>query len=206
MNENIRQSECSLRCKYCGYDTLEDVIKTAFWRDDSLIVVESVPARLCIGCGEQFFEERVAQRIRKFIKNPTAEPEQQIRVSVYDFPQIEYVGKDRQSQSIRANNDSKASLQCKHCESETVEKLVRSAFWVNEQLIAVENIPARVCPECEVYFYNDETAETIAALGQLRAVPDRVKHDITVSVFAFENKENAADNEYHEDVINRLCE
>jgi len=117
--------------------------------DNRLIVVEGVPARLCMGCGEQFFEEQVAQRIQKLLKGPTAKPERQIRVSVYDFPQLEYIGKYRQFQSIGANNDSQAGLRCKHCESETVKKLVRSAFWVNEQLIAVENIPAWVCQECE---------------------------------------------------------
>jgi len=206
MNENVRQSECGLRCKYCGYDTLEDVIKAAFWMDNSLIVVEGVPARLCMGCGEQFFEERVTQRIQKLFKDPIAESERQVCVSVYDFPQLKPIGKYRQFESIGANNDSQASLRCKHCESETVKKLVRSTFWVNEQLIAVENIPAWVCQECEVHFYNDETAETITALGHLRAVPGGIKRDIMVSVFTFRDKENAADNRYHEDVINRLCE
>jgi len=206
MKENARQSECGLRCKYCGYDTHNDVIKAAFWMDNRLIVVESVPARLCMGCGEQFFEEYVTQSIQKFFKDPIVKPERQICVFVYDFPQLKSIGKYRQFQSIRANNDSQASLQCKHCKSETVEKMVRSAFWVNEQLIAVENIPARVCQECEVHFYDDETAETIATLGQLIAVPDGVKRDITASVFTFGEKENTADNRYHEDVINRLYE
>jgi len=206
MKENVKQSECGLRCRYCGYDTHEDVIKAAFWVDNGLIVIEGIPVRLCTGCGEQFLDEHITQKIEKLLKNPRAGRERQTRVSVYDFPQLESIGKHCQFQPIRANRDSQASLQCKYCESETVEELVKSAFWVNEQLIAIENIPARVCHECEVHFYDDETAERIATLGQLRAVPDGAKRDVTVLVFTLGDKENAADNRYHEDAIDRLCE
>jgi len=206
MKENVEHSECGLRCKYCRCDTYEDVIKAAFWMDNGLIVIEGIPARLCTGCWEQFFDEKITQRIHQLLTNPTTEPERQIRAFVYDLPQLESTEEHRQFQSIRANKDSQASLQCKYCESETVEELVKSAFWVNEQLIAIENIPARVCHECEVHFYDDETAERIATLGQLRAVPDGAKRDVTVLVFTLGDKENAADNRYHEDAIDRLCE
>jgi len=206
MKENLEQSESVLRCKYCGYDTHEDVIKAAFWMDNGLIVVEDVPARLCEGCGEQFFGEEVTQRIQGFLKKPTVEPERQIRVSVYDLPQLESMGKHHQFQSIRAKMDTQASLQCKYCESETVEELVKLVFWVDGQPIAVENILARVCQQCEVQFYDDETAETIATLEKLRAVPDGAKRDVTVQVFSLADKENAADNRCHEDGIDRLCE
>jgi len=55
MSENVKQSEAVLRCRYCGHDTYEDVIKAAFWRGDGLIVIEGISARLCERCGEQFF-------------------------------------------------------------------------------------------------------------------------------------------------------
>lgn len=235
MRENVKQSRCEphpsdgrgeLRCKYCKYDTHEEVIKAAFWMDNGLIVIESIPARLCKGCGEQFLDEQITRRIQELLKNPTTEPERLIRVSVYDLPQLESMGKHRHPCQKQAGaeqiKDSQASLQCKYCESETVEELVKSAFWVDEQLIAVENIPARVCQECEVHFYDDETAETIATLGQcvirrsvwrrtgridgLRAVPDGARRDVTASVFSLGDKENAADNRYHEDASDRLCE
>ena len=209
MRKNVKQSRCEphpsdgrgeLRCKYCKYDTHEEVIKAAFWMDNGLIVIEGIPARLCKGCGEQFLDQQITRRIQELLKNPTTEPERLIRVSVYDLPQLESMGKHRQFQSpvpappvsrqtqvqaIRANKDSQASLQCKYCESQTVEELVKSAFWVDEQLMLLENIPARVCQECEVHFYDDETAETIATLGQLRAVPDGARRDVTASVFSF---------------------
>jgi len=199
MKENVRQSECGLRCKYCGYDTREDVIKAAFWMGDGLIVIEDVLARVCEGCGEQFLDEETTQRIQGLLKNPAMEPRQQIRVSVYDLSRLESMAKHRRgppqggnpAQSIR-NSDPEISPKCKYCESETVEELVKSVFWVNEQLIAIENIRARVCQRCNVQFYDDETAETIATLEKVRAVPDAVpkgtpigaRRDATVSVFS----------------------
>jgi YgiT-type zinc finger domain-containing protein len=197
VKENAKQSECCLRCEYCGYDAYEDIIEAAFWTDDGLIAIEAIPARLCSGCGEQFFDEQVTERIRKLLKNRIAEPEREIRIPVYDFPQVESIGKHRRSQSIRANKDFQAILWCKYCESETVDELVKSAFWVDERLIGVENVPARVCQECEAHFYDDETAEKIAALEKLSAVPAGSRRDVMALVFTLGGNESAADNRYH---------
>jgi YgiT-type zinc finger domain-containing protein len=188
MKENVKQSEAVLRCRYCGYDTYKDFIKAVFWRGNRLIVIEDISARLCERCGEQFLDEQVTQKIEKLLKNPGAES-RQIQVSVYDISELESAEEYRPFHSIRANRDSQTSLQCKYCESETVEELVKSAFWVNEQLIAVENIPAWVCQHCKAQFYDDETAETIAALEKLRAVPDEAIRNVTASVFSLTKRE-----------------
>ena len=205
MKGNSKQCESAPRCKYCGYDTREDVIKAAFWMGDGLIVVEDVLARVCKGCGEQFLDEETTQRIQGLLKNPAMEPGRQIRVSVYDLSRLESMAKHRRSQSIKSS-DPQTSPQCKYCESETVEELVRSAFWVNEQLIAIENIRARVCRRCDVQFYDDETAETIATLEKVRAVPDAARRDATVSVFSLADKENAVDNRFHQNASDSFCE
>ncbi|UCE46229.1 MAG: YgiT-type zinc finger protein [Phycisphaerales bacterium] len=199
MKKNVRQSECVLRCEYCGYDAREDVIKAAFWMDYGLIAVEGIPARLCEGCGEQHFDERVTETIRALLTNSTEEPERKIRVPVYDFPQLESIGEHCQSRSIRADKDFQAILRCKYCESETVEELVKSAFWLDERLIAVENIPAQVCEECEAQFYDDETAEKIAALERLTAVLNGARRYVTASVFTIRDNRNAADKRSHSD-------
>jgi len=206
MKENSKQPESSLRCKYCGYGTREDVIKAAFWMNDGLIAVEDVLAQVCEGCAEQFLDEETTQQIQKLLKNPTVEPGRQIRVSVYDLSRLDSMTKRRRLQSIRVKREPETNLQCKYCESETVEKLVKSAFWVNERVIAVENIPARVCRKCKVQFYDDETAETIATLGQLRAVPDAAQRNVTVKVFSLPDKENTADNRLYRDTSDRFCE
>jgi len=173
--------------------------------DDGLIAVEDVRARICEGCGEQFLDEETAQRIQALLKCPTMESGRQIRVPVYDLSRLGSSARRRRLRSFRSSG-SEASLLCKYCTAQTVEQLVRSAFWVNGQLIALENIPARVCPECNVQFYDDETAEAIATLEETRAIPDAARRDVTVSVFSLADKENAADDRFHRDANDRFCE
>jgi YgiT-type zinc finger domain-containing protein len=196
MKENSKQSESALRCKYCGYGTHEDVIKAAFWMNDELIVVEDVLAQVCEGCAEQFLDEETTQRIQTLLKNPREEPRQQTRISVYDLSRLYSMSKRHRPQSIKVKREPETNLQCKYCESETVEKLVKSAFWVSEQLIAVENIPARVCQKCKVQFYDDETAEEITTLQRLKAIPDAARRHVTATLFSLADKENTVDHRF----------
>jgi len=205
MMESSKQTESALRCKYCGYGIREDVIKAAFWTDDGLIVVEDVLAQICEGCGEQFLDEETTQQIQELLKNPTVEPGRQIRVCVYDLLRVESLAKRRPLQLSRSSGPD-ASLLCKYCASQTVEELVKSAFWVNGQLIALENIPARVCPRCKVQFYDDVTAEAIATLEEVRTVPDAARRDVMASVFRLADKENTVDNRVRQDTGDRSCE
>lgn len=206
MKENYKQSESALRCKYCGYGIREDVIKAAFWMNDELIVVEDVLAQVCEGCAEQFLDEETTQQIQKLLRNPTEGPRRQIRISVYDLSLLDSMSIHHRLQSIKVKKNPETNLQCKYCESKTVEKLVKTAFWVDEQLIAVENIPARVCQECKVQFYDDETAEEITTLERIMAVPNATRRNVTVTVFSLSDKENTLDNRFHGDTSDRSCE
>lgn len=205
MMESSKQPEFTLRCKYCGHGIHEDVISAAFWMDDGLIVVEDVLAQICDGCGEQFLDEETSQRIQALLKNPKAEPKRRIRVSVYDLLRVESSVKRRPLQTIRSS-DPEASLPCTYCQSQTVEELVRSAFWVNGRLIAIENIPARVCPGCNVQFYDDATAETIATFEGVRTVPDAARRNVMVSVLRLADKEQTVDNGLWQDTGDHLYE
>ncbi len=173
--------------------------------DGGLIVVEDVLVQICDGCGEQFLDKETSQRIQALLKNPEAEPERRIRVSVYDLLRVESSVKCRPLQPIRCR-DPDASLPCKYCQSQTVEELVRSAFWVNGRLIALENITAQVCPRCNVQFYNDVTAEAIATFEGVRTVPDAARRNVTVSVLRLADKEETVDNGLRQDTGDHLCE
>jgi YgiT-type zinc finger domain-containing protein len=169
--KNLRP-QASLRCRYCGCETDEGVIKAAHWTERRLIVIEDIPARLCQGCGEQFFEEEVIQKIQKALTYPTTKAKRQIRVPVYSL------------EAVIANQDHREIFLCKYCESATVEELVKSVLWVDGGLIAVENIPARVCQRCGEQFYDDQTAEELTALGKRRFEPPTAKRKVLVSVFS----------------------
>jgi YgiT-type zinc finger domain-containing protein len=68
-----------------GASTDEDFIKAALWTNRGLVVIEDIPARLCEGCGEQFFEQEVIQKIEQVVTYPLAKVKQWIRVPVYSL-------------------------------------------------------------------------------------------------------------------------
>jgi YgiT-type zinc finger domain-containing protein len=45
-------------CSQCGSTNLETaLIRSAFWEDDRLVVIEDIPAIVCVDCGEQHFDD-----------------------------------------------------------------------------------------------------------------------------------------------------
>jgi HTH-type transcriptional regulator/antitoxin MqsA len=73
MKQNQKKSQDLLQCKYCRGNTRKDITKAALWSNRGLIVIEDIPARLCEGCGEQFFETEVMQRMQQVI-TPASSP------------------------------------------------------------------------------------------------------------------------------------
>lgn len=48
-------------CTSCGGTELRaGPVRSAFWIDERLVVVEGIPALVCQRCGEQFFEDSTA--------------------------------------------------------------------------------------------------------------------------------------------------
>jgi YgiT-type zinc finger domain-containing protein len=44
-------------CSQCGSDLRAATIRSAFWEDDRLVVIEDVPALVCSNCREQYFDD-----------------------------------------------------------------------------------------------------------------------------------------------------
>lgn len=45
-------------CTNCGGSEVRHAeVRSAFWHEDRLVVVEDIPALLCAGCGEQFYDD-----------------------------------------------------------------------------------------------------------------------------------------------------
>ncbi|MCX5638528.1 MAG: YgiT-type zinc finger protein [Planctomycetota bacterium] len=206
----------SLQCKYCGCETKKDVIKAAHWTKRGLIAIEDIPARVCQGCGEQFFEEEVAQRIQKALTYPAAKAKRQIHVPVYSLSQVRVAEKkcrpeipeQQHAASLesthrhttgptRANQNRQEAFLCTYCESATVENLVKSVLWVDGGLIAVENIPARVCQRCGEQFYNHETTEKLAALGKRGFVSATARRNVLVPVFSLADIKESLGKRHH---------
>ncbi|HUT88053.1 MAG TPA: YgiT-type zinc finger protein [Thermoguttaceae bacterium] len=83
--------------------------------------------------------------------------------------------------------DRSAASRCEHCGSRTEEDLVRAAFWSDRGLIAIEDVPARVCRACGEQSYDRETARRIEKL--VAGPVGEPKQEILVPVFSLADVE-----------------
>ena len=192
------------RCPSCGCNTRQDAIKAAFWTSTGLFVVDDIPAWLCERCGEPSFETETAQRIQELVTHPTGHIQRKIPVSVYTVSRVSQTQTPCRLQSSDSPYLRPAAfaedvgptveptrmpspcepLPCKYCGSETVDGLTQSAFWVEGELIAVENITARVCSRCGEQFYDEDTAEKIAALEKGGCIDGLTRREILVPILS----------------------
>ncbi|MBE3098787.1 MAG: YgiT-type zinc finger protein [Planctomycetes bacterium] len=80
-----QDGKAAFPCAYCGADTHEDLVKAAFWGPRGLVAIEDIPARVCEGCGEQFYDDKTTQRIEGIVNGSTAVPQRQATVPVFSL-------------------------------------------------------------------------------------------------------------------------
>jgi YgiT-type zinc finger domain-containing protein len=52
------EQESGARCAHCDSPNIRQMhVRSAFWHDDRLVVVEGVPAIVCGACHEQFYDD-----------------------------------------------------------------------------------------------------------------------------------------------------
>ncbi len=192
-------------CEHCGSNTREDVVKAAIWGSRGLVVIENIPAWMCEGCGEQFYDEETAREIEKIVAGPAGKAKQEILVPVFSLAEVEvpqkkcrppedvhdweaeaiqsmYTGMEQGRQEGEGNQESQKAWRCRYCEADTHEDVVRSVLWAERGLVAVEDIPARVCEGCGERFYDEETTQRIE-----KVVGDatmKAKREIRAPVFS----------------------
>jgi YgiT-type zinc finger domain-containing protein len=203
-------------CEYCECKTHETVVKAVFWSRRGLVAVEDIPARVCEGCGEQSYDEQTARKMERAIRNPTVGMDERVRVPVFSLargevpkaetrreePEVMGTGTvestfARTEEGTRGEGnapDAGESIVCRFCNAETYEDIVKSAFWLDRGLVAVEDIPARVCRECGEQFYDDETTRKIDALIENGFPPGQAKREIPAAVFSLVEVESASKN------------
>ena len=50
-------------CPRCGASLATAVVRTLLWHDDRPVIVEDVPALVCSGCQEQFYDQAVSEAL-----------------------------------------------------------------------------------------------------------------------------------------------
>jgi YgiT-type zinc finger domain-containing protein len=58
----------TLACSACGASTRDDSVKICVWDTPGIVIIEDVPARICVECYEQFYDEATTFEIQKLRK------------------------------------------------------------------------------------------------------------------------------------------
>lgn len=83
--------ELSAACPVCeSTNTRLARVRSAFWHNDRLVVIEGVPALVCNTCGEQFYDDAAVLMIDRMRNNgfPPEEAVGELRVPVFTFGNV----------------------------------------------------------------------------------------------------------------------
>jgi YgiT-type zinc finger domain-containing protein len=84
--------------------------------------------------------------------------------------------------------DDAPQMLCPRCNGATIATTVRTAIWRDEQLVVVEDIPARVCQECVEQYYNEDVSDALRLLMERGFPPSEAKKELHVPVFSLEGR------------------
>ena len=70
-------------CAICSGGLMKFTITHEERRGINLFLFENVPAQVCAGCGEIWFDEATLQQIDRLIKE--GEPTRKVKTPIYDF-------------------------------------------------------------------------------------------------------------------------
>lgn len=77
-------------CPQCGSTRIcETVVKSAFWHDERLVVVDNIPAVVCEACGERFYDDATVTALDLMQGDgfPASEAGKHMHVPVFSFSQ-----------------------------------------------------------------------------------------------------------------------
>ncbi|MCK4939326.1 MAG: YgiT-type zinc finger protein [Rhodospirillaceae bacterium] len=86
-----KQQQSSNTCEQCGSPSIHsETVRSAFWHDDQLVVVEDIPALVCGNCHEQFYDDVTVILLDLFHGEgyPRDEARKEISVPVFSLQDI----------------------------------------------------------------------------------------------------------------------
>jgi YgiT-type zinc finger domain-containing protein len=80
-------------------------------------------------------------------------------------------------------------IRCAHCNSPDVHSTqVRSAFWQDDRLVVIEDVPALVCGACHDQFYDDQTMVVLDLMRGDGFPAEKARAELRVPVFSFQDR------------------
>jgi YgiT-type zinc finger domain-containing protein len=84
--------QLSAACPVCeSTNTRLARVRSAFWHNDRLVVIDDVPALVCNACGEQFYDDAAVLMIDRMRQAgfPSEDAVRELRVPVFSFGRVE---------------------------------------------------------------------------------------------------------------------
>lgn len=73
-----------MKCDLCGGEQVEKEVTYSIYFEDRLHIIEHVPAKVCLQCGERLYSPTTVEKIQKAIWN-RRKPDRVIEAPVIDF-------------------------------------------------------------------------------------------------------------------------
>lgn len=88
MSEEEDVAFAATTCSGCGKPTTEKIVQVTMWNGNRLVVIEDVPARICEGCQEQYYDADVGEEILRLSGEgfPKEKMVREITVPVFQLP------------------------------------------------------------------------------------------------------------------------
>lgn len=104
------------------------------------------------------------------------------------MPEASVIPNSEQSDRAMDSNEHVPTT-CSQCGGNRLySQTVRSAFWDDDRLVVVEDIPAVVCMDCNERYYDDNTVVLLDLLRGDGFPPEKALREITAPVFSLRDK------------------
>ena len=99
--------QLSAPCPVCeSTNTRHGRVRSAFWHDDRLVVIEDVPALVCNTCGEQFYDDAAVLMIDRMRQKgfPPEDALRELRVPVFSCSKVASSERSSEISLVRTTN------------------------------------------------------------------------------------------------------
>ncbi len=87
------------------------------------------------------------------------------------------------------NSSEQDHATCARCASSALRATtIRSAFWEDDRLVVIEDIPAFVCQKCHEQYFDDTTVVLLDLMRGDGYPPEKALREITVPVFSLRDR------------------
>jgi YgiT-type zinc finger domain-containing protein len=66
--DSTQEKKMTLQCPVCGGQLIKDTIREDVWVESELLVIDNLPAKVCLHCGESIVDYNTMEKIEKIIE------------------------------------------------------------------------------------------------------------------------------------------